>query len=111
VDRILTGKASNEDLTAARELMTIWKENHDRLTPALQNSQELAEDTPVSQNLATAGVIGLQALDLFTTHSSAQAGWADQQVTLLEQMKKPEAELLLMIVAPIEKLVQAVRPQ
>ena len=111
IDRILTGKASNDDITTARELMTTWKENHDKLTPALQNSQTLAEDTPVSQSLATAAAIGLQALDLFATHSSAQVGWADQQVAQLEQMKQPQAELLLMIVAPIERLVEAVKPQ
>ena len=111
VDRILAGNASNDDVVSAREIMTAWKENHDRLTPALQNSQALAEATPVSQNLATAGAIGLQALDLVLTHSPAQAGWSDQQVAQLEQMKKPQGELLLMIAAPIEKLVQAVKPQ
>jgi hypothetical protein len=72
----------------------------------LQNGL-LSEDAPVSQNLATAGTIGLQALDLFTSHSAPQPGWADQQIAQLEQMKKPQAELLLMIVPGVEKLVQS----
>lgn len=108
VDRIVGGTASSEDLSSARELMTAWKENHDRLSPALQNSQVLEEDTPVSQNLAAAGAIGLQALDMIAAHSAPQAGWVDQQMAQLEPMKKPQAELLLMIVPPVERLVQAV---
>jgi hexosaminidase len=108
VDRIVAGNATNEDLTSARELMTAWKENNERLSPALQTSQPLAEDGPVSQNLASVGTVGLQALDIITSHSPAQAGWADQTIAHLEAMKKPQAELLLMAVPPIEKLVQAV---
>jgi hexosaminidase len=108
IDRIVAGNATNEDLTSARELMTAWKENNERLSPALQTSQPLAEVGPVSQNLASVGTIGLQALDMIISHSHAQAGWADQTIAQLEAMKKPQAELLLMVVPPIEKLVQAV---
>ena len=108
IDRIIAGSATNEDLTSTRELMTAWKENHDKLSPAMQNSQLLAEAGPVSQNLASAATVGLQALEMFASHSAPQAGWADQTVAQLEEMKKPQAELLLMVVQPIEKLVQAV---
>ena len=108
IDRIVAGNATNEDLTSARELMTAWKENNERLSPALQTSQPLAEVGPVSQNLASVGTVGLQALDMIISHSPAQAGWADQTIAQLEAMKKPQAELLLMVVPPIEKLVQAV---
>jgi len=111
VDRIVGGTASNEDLVSARDLMTSWKENHDKLSPALQNSQPLAELTPVSQDLASVGTIGLQALDIITSHSASQAGWVDQTTAQLEAMKKPQAELLLMVVAPVQKLVQAVGKQ
>lgn len=108
VDRIIGGSASSEDISSARELMTAWKENHERLSPALQSSQVLAEVTPISQNLAAAGTIGLLALDMITSHSAPQAGWVDQQIAQLETMNKPQADLLLMIVPSLEKLVQAV---
>ena len=107
VDRILAGNASDDDIALARDTMIDWKLNHDRLSPAFQNSL-LAEDAAVSQNLSSAAVIGLQALDLVTAHSKAAAGWADQQIAQLQPMKKGQAELLLMVVDPIEKLVQAV---
>ncbi|HVH88116.1 MAG TPA: family 20 glycosylhydrolase, partial [Terriglobales bacterium] len=107
IDRIVGTGASPDDLSLAREVMTGWKENHNRLAPALQNAP-LAEDTPSSQNLSAAGSIGLQALDLLSSHSAAQPGWADQQIAQLEQMKKPQGELLLMIVPAVEKLVQSI---
>jgi len=107
VDRIIAGTASSDDLAAIRALMTVWKLNHDRLSPALQSSL-LAEDGPVSQSLSAAGAIGLQAIEMLSSHASAPAGWTDQQITQLEQMKKPQAELLLIIVPSVQKLVQAV---
>jgi hypothetical protein len=87
--------------------MDAWRLNHQRLAQALQNLP-LSDDAQVSQDLSAAGSIGLQALDMFTAHTPAPAGWADQQIAQLEEMKKREAEVLLMIVPPVEKLVQAV---
>ena len=107
VDRLAAGNPSADDLAAAHDLLDTWRLNHQVLSPALQNLP-LADDTQVSQNLSAAGTIGLQALDMITAHAPAPAGWADQQMTQLEAMKARDAELLLMIVSPIEKLVQAV---
>jgi len=111
VDRIVAGSASPDDILSARELMTAWKMNHDKLSPALAGSQLLADDIPVSQNLSVAGAIGLEAMDMLAARSSAPSGWADQQMSQLEPMKKPQAEVLLMIVPAIEKLVQSVPKQ
>jgi hexosaminidase len=110
IDKILAGNASADELAAARELMSTWKTNHDRLLAALQNSL-LSEDVTISQNLSATGAIGLQALDLFTAHSAPPAGWSDQQMAQLEQMKSPQAELLLVVVPAVEKLVQALKSQ
>jgi hypothetical protein len=107
VDRIIAGNASPEDLAVARETLNAWKDNDPKVAPALQNSAVLAPDAPVSQNLSTAASVGLQALDMIANHTTAQAGWADQQIAQLEQMKKPQAALLLIAVDPVEKLVQA----
>ena len=87
--------------------MSDWRLNHERLSAALQNSL-LTEDTQISQNLSSAGAIGLEALDLLASHQSAPSGWVDQQLAQLEPMKKAQSELILMVVAPIEKLLSAV---
>ena len=107
VDRIVAGNTSDDDIALARDTMIDWKLNHDRLSPAFQSSL-LAEDAAVSQNLSTAATIGLQALDMLGSHASVPTGWANQQTAQLELMKKGQSELLLMVVAPIQKLVQAV---
>jgi len=107
VDRIVAGNTSDDDIALARDTMIDWKLNHDRLSPAFQNSL-LAEDAAVSQNLSTAATIGLQALDMLGSRASVPTGWANQQTAQLEPMKKGQSELLLMVVAPIQKLVQAV---
>ena len=106
VDRIIAGNASADELAYAHDLMDSWRTNHNRLSPALQ-SLPLAEDVPLSQDLSAVGTVGLQALEMLTNHSSAPAGWANQQITQLETMKNPQAELLLMVVPSVEKLVQA----
>ncbi|PYY20232.1 MAG: beta-N-acetylhexosaminidase [Acidobacteria bacterium] len=107
VDRIVARTASEADIALVRDTMIDWKLNHDRLSPALQNSL-LTEDIAISQNLSAAATIGLQALDMLGSPSSVPTGWADQQMAQLEPMKKGQAELLLMVVPPIQKLVQAV---
>jgi hypothetical protein len=105
VDRIVAGNAQPDDLVRARDLMQSWKLNHDRLAPSLQ-SLPLSQDAQISQNLSNVATIGLQALDLLNSRQSPAAGWVDQQTVQLEEMKKRQGDLLLMIVAPIEKLVQ-----
>ena len=107
VDRIVAGSASPGDVFEARAVMSDWKLNHERLSAALQNSL-LTEDTQISQNLSSAGAIGLEALDRLASHQSPPSGWVDQQLAQLEPMKKAQSELILMVVAPIEKLLSAV---
>lgn len=105
VDRIVAGNPQPDDLTRAHDLMQSWKLNHDRLTPSLQ-SLPLSSDAQISQSLSNVATIGLQALDMLNSHSAPPAGWVDEQTTQLEQMKKRQGDLLLMVVVPIEKLVQ-----
>jgi hypothetical protein len=108
IELIAAGTASPDQIAAARQWLTAWKYNDERLAPALQSSL-LAEDAGLSRDLATAGQIGLQALEFVTANQAAPSGWREQQIALLEPMKKPQSELLLMVVEPIEKLVQSVR--
>jgi hexosaminidase len=107
IDRVVAANPSPDDLASAHDVMDKWRLNHQKLAPSLQNLP-LGGDSQVSQDLSAAGATGLKALEMLTAHALAPAGWADQQMTELEQMKRRESELLLMIVPSIEKLVQAV---
>lgn len=95
------------DRRQIREWLTEWRDNDPKLEPALRKSFLLAEIVPLSQDLSRLSTIGLQALDSIESgHKPAQA-WVNEQLAFLENAKKPRAELLLMIVPSIEKLVKA----
>jgi hexosaminidase len=90
-----------------RNWLTLWRDNDAKLRPLLQQSALLQEDIPVSQNLAMLGAAGLQALDYLGKGQPEPDLWKSQQMAVIEQAKKPVAGLLLMVVAPVQQLVEA----
>ncbi len=90
-----------------RTWLTLWRYNDAKLHPLLQQSALLQENVPVSQNLAMLGAAGLQALDYLDKGQSEPDLWKAQQMAVIEQAKKPVAGLLLMVVAPVQQLVEA----
>ncbi len=90
-----------------RTWLTLWRYNDAKLHPLLQQSALLQEDIPVSQNLAMVGAAGLQALDYLDKGLAEPDLWKAQQMAVIEQAKKPVAGLLLMVVAPVQQLVEA----
>ncbi len=90
-----------------RTLLTLWRNNDAKLHVLLQQSALLQEDIPISQNLAMLGAAGLQALDYLDKGQPEPDLWKTQQMAVIEQAKKPVAGLLLMVVAPVQQLVEA----
>jgi hexosaminidase len=90
-----------------RMWLTLWRDNDARLRPVLEQSYLLQEDVPLSQDLSALGAAGLQALDYLDKGQSAPDAWKTQQTALIEQSKKPMADMLLMVVAPVQQLVDA----
>jgi hypothetical protein len=62
---------------------------------------------PLSENLSALGAAGLQALDYLDKSEPSPESWRKQQLMLVEQAKTPTADLLLMVVAPIQQLIEA----
>jgi hexosaminidase len=90
-----------------RNWLTLWRDNDAKLHPLLQQSALLQEDVPLSQNLAMVAAAGLQALDYLDKGLPEPDLWKAQQAAVIDQAKKPAAGLLLMVVGPVEQLVQA----
>jgi len=90
-----------------RNWLTLWRDNDAKLHPLLQQSALLQENTPISQNLAMLGAAGLQALDYLDRGQPEPDLWKTQQLTVIEQAKKPVAGLLLVVAAPVQQLVEA----
>ncbi len=110
VDALIAGNF--RDLAAAAEVrarLTAWRDNPLRLQPMLQRSFLLKELAPLSQELASLGGAGLQALDFIEKGQHAPGGWVSQQLAMIEQAKKPRADLLIMVAPAVEKLVEAAR--
>ena len=107
VDHLLAGQASAEEKSAIRRWLAIWRDNDALLAPTLKSSFLLQEDVELSQNLSRVAAIGLQALDVLDGRPPADASSRAQQLTALDEAAKPQAELLLRIVEPVRKLVQA----
>ncbi len=90
-----------------RTWLSTWRDNDAKLHPLLDQTFLLKEDAPLSQDLSALGDAGLQALDYLDKGQTAPDSWKTQQLALIDQAKKPMADMLLMVAAPIQQLVEA----
>ena len=90
-----------------RTWLKTWQDNDSGLHPLLEESFLLHEVMPLSENLSALGAAGLQALDCLDKSEPSPESWRTQQLALVEQAKAPTADLLLMVVAPIQQLIEA----
>jgi hexosaminidase len=87
--------------------LTTWRDNDAKLHPLLDQSFLLQEVAPLSADLATIGTAGLQALDYLEKSQPAPDSWRAQQLAAIENAKKRKADLLLMVAAPVQQLIEA----
>ncbi|HEX3820352.1 MAG TPA: family 20 glycosylhydrolase [Candidatus Sulfotelmatobacter sp.] len=90
-----------------RSWLTLWRDNDAKLHPLLTRSFLLQKDIPLSQNLSMVAAAGLQALDYLQKSQPEPDLWKAQQIAVLELAKLPSDDVLLMIVAPVQQLVEA----
>ena len=103
-------KSGYKDLATETEIrmwLTTWRDNDVRLHPLLQQTFLLQQDVALSQNLSALGAAGLEALDYLDKGQPEPDSWKTQQVALINQAKVRSDDLLLMIAAPVEQLVEA----
>jgi len=94
-----------------RATLIAWRDNDAALRPLLEQSFLLHELTPLSENLSALGDAGLQALDYLDRPELSPESWRAHQLTRTEQAKTPKADLVLMVVAPIQQLIAASGPK
>jgi len=90
-----------------RAWLTLWRDNDAKLQPLLTQSSLLQEDVTISQNLSMLGAAGLQALDSLDKSQQLPDSWKAQQLAAIGGAAKPTANLLLMVLAPVQQLVEA----
>ncbi len=108
VDQALAaGGSARSGFPILREQLARWRDNDARLKPIVADSYLLKEAGPLSETVSAIAGTGLQALDYLESGKTAPEDWRKEQSALLESAKKPQAELLIMIVPAIRKLVDA----
>jgi hexosaminidase len=90
-----------------RAQLTTWRDNDAILQPLAQRSFLVNEVAANSQDLSTLGTAGLAALDAIAKGQPAPDSWKAQQLTIIEQVKKPKAQLLLIPAPAVQKLIEA----
>ena len=84
-----------------------WEMNHGTLINAIKKSPILQEIAPVSANVRQSAVIGLEALKNLETGNVKSKEWVAHHLASLERMEKPVAELEIMIIPAVKKMVLA----
>jgi hexosaminidase len=107
VNALVAGGSRPGTEIRVRALLSRWRDNQVELQPMFDKSLLLKEVAPISQNLSALGAAGLAALDYLDRGEPAPAAWVTQRLAVVEQAKKPQAQLLLVVVPAVEKLIQA----
>jgi hexosaminidase len=93
-----------------RTQLTAWRDNDAKLQALEQRSYLVKDVAATSQDLSALGAAGLAALDAIAKGQPASDAWKSQQLAVIEQAKKPKAQLLLTPAAGVQKLVEAASP-
>jgi hexosaminidase len=107
VSELVAGRSSAEDKAQIRTLLVRWHDQQVKLQPLAEQSFLMKEVVPLSKDLATLAVAGLQAMDYLERGERAPETWKTEQLALVEQAKKPKADLLLMIAPSVQRLIEA----
>jgi hexosaminidase len=107
VDQLLGSAAKPGSEARVRNLLSHWRDNQVELGSQFEKSLLLREVAPISQNLSALGAAGLAALDYLDRGQPAPPAWVAQQLALVEQAEKPQAQLLIMVAPSVRKLIQA----
>ncbi len=90
-----------------RKMLRAWSNCASDLVPMMKQSSLLQEDIPLAENLSAVGTAGLEALDYLDSGKPAPESWVTEKKAILDRAWRPQAELLMMVVPSVRKLVEA----
>ena len=97
-------KAAEEQI---RTWLELWRDDDAKVRSLLEVSFLLQEVKPLSEDLAAVGTAGLLALNYLDKSEPSPEALRTMQLTLLDRASTRQADLFLMVVAPVEQLVKA----
>jgi hexosaminidase len=107
VEKFISGPIRPGAELEIRSTLTKWRDNDIQFRALAENSSFLQEALPISHDLSSLGAAGLEALDYMDRGEKAPDSWKSQQISLAQAAIQPRAQLILMIAAPVQKLIQA----
>ncbi len=107
VNALLAGRRDSGTKEEIRTMLIRWRDNQMSLQPLEAQSFLLKEVVPLSRNLSAVAAAGLQAMDYLDRGEGAPDTWKTEQLEHIEQAKKPEAQLLVMVAPSVQRLVEA----
>jgi len=105
VDALVAGDRTAREAVGRR--LAEWRDQHGALEPVFAASALGAEVEPLSRDVAAVAAAGLEALVYIESGQPAPQAWTGAQSQLLERARLPRAELLIVILDPVRKLVEA----
>jgi hexosaminidase len=105
VDALVAGDRTAREAVGRR--LAEWRDQHGALEPVFTASALGAEVEPLSRDVAALAAAGLEALVYVESGQPAPQAWTDAQSQLLERARLPRVELLIAILDPVRKLVEA----
>ena len=104
---LMPGNVEPDQRKILRSHLSIWQGNQTSF-PSLDNQPLLLREAgPLSQSLSQVAWVGLQALDYLDRDERAPDAWKTEQLAILQHAGEQKAQLLLMIVPSVQKLVEA----
>jgi len=108
VDKFIGASCLDADAGARlRMQFSAWRDNDARLESLAERSLLVREVAERSRDLSALGTMGLAALDVIAKRQAAPGSWTTRQLATIEQLKKQKAQLLLIPVPAVQKLVEA----
>jgi hypothetical protein len=95
--------------TQIRKMLVMWRDHEAKLQPANGKSFLWGEVEFLSRNLLLVSAAGLSALEYLDNKTPIPDTWKREQLAIIENASKPgPAQVLLMITAPMQKLIDAI---
>jgi len=101
-----TGGKDVDKRRKIRNYLVVWSRNQSDLMPLEKQSLLLKEVMPLSEALSQVADVGLQALDFLDRGEHPPETWGTTQLAFLKQAQQQKAQLLLMIVPSVQKLLE-----
>jgi hexosaminidase len=93
--------------TEIRSYLASWRDNDAKMRSLLDQSFLLKDVPPLSADLSALGAAGLQALDYLDKPEPSPEAWRTDQLALAARAKTLRADLLIMVAAPVQRLIEA----